>query len=165
MLPVDFSTPQHRFPPTLIPSRRVPFPFSFHSSTADMSAFYPESDAAPEYAKGHHQGHVRHSDDTTTGDAAAPDAMLQALGYAPELVRNRSTFQVAFMSFVLASIPYGLATTLLYPLTGGGMTCVIWGWLAVSIIIMCVAASLGEITSVFPTAGVSRPVAWSCGPQ
>lgn len=130
-----------------------------------MSAFYPESDAAPEYAKGHHQGHVRHSDDTTTGDAAAPDAMLQALGYAPELVRNRSTFQVAFMSFVLASIPYGLATTLLYPLTGGGMTCVIWGWLAVSIIIMCVAASLGEITSVFPTAGVSRPVAWSRGLQ
>ncbi|PNS14566.1 Choline transport protein [Sphaceloma murrayae] len=114
-----------------------------------MSSFYPESEAVPDYHKGQQNGHtVRRSHDD-----GAPDAMLQALGYAPELVRNRSTFQVAFMSFVLASIPYGLATTLLYPLTGGGMTCVIWGWLAVSLIIICVAASLGEITSVFPTAG------------
>ncbi|KAF2157317.1 amino acid transporter [Myriangium duriaei CBS 260.36] len=104
------------------------------------------------------------------------DAHLQSLGYVAELTRNRSTFQVAFMSFVLASIPYGLATTLLYPLTGGGSTDVIWGWLVVSLIIMCVAASLGEITSVFPTAGgvyyqtymlsptwCRRITAWICG--
>jgi len=93
--------------------------------------------------------------DLQAGEVANPDIYLQALGYTPELVRSRSTFQVAFMSFVLASIPYGLATTLFYPLNGGGSTCVIWGWLAVSCITMCVAASLGEITSVFPTAGVS----------
>lgn len=104
---------------------------------------------------------MRDSNDDTdlqAGEVANPDVWLQALGYTPELVRSRSTFQVAFMSFVLASIPYGLATTLFYPLNGGGSTCVIWGWLAVSCIIMCVAASLGEITSVFPTAGVSAPL-------
>ncbi|KAG8622845.1 hypothetical protein KVT40_009356 [Elsinoe batatas] len=143
-----------------------------------MSSFYPESESVPGYAKGQQQGnHYRSSsDDMVHGDAAAPDAYLEQLGYKAELVRNRSTFQVAFMSFVLASIPYGLATTLLYPLTGGGMTCVIWGWLAVSMIIMCVAASLGEITSVFPTAGgvyyqtymlsphwCRRITAWICG--
>lgn len=81
------------------------------------------------------------------------DNMLEHLGYTPELSRNRSTAQVAFMSFVLASIPYGLATTLMYPLLGGGPVNVIWGWVAVSAIILCVAASLGEITSVYPTAG------------
>lgn len=81
------------------------------------------------------------------------DHLLETLGYTPELSRNRSTFQVAFMSFVLASIPYGLATTLYYPLVGGGPVNIIWGWLAVSAIIVCVAASLGEITSVYPTAG------------
>ncbi|GAB7339546.1 hypothetical protein MBLNU457_6156t1 [Dothideomycetes sp. NU457] len=114
--------------------------------------------------------------DVQAGEVANPDVWLQALGYTPELVRSRSTFQVAFMSFVLASIPYGLATTLFYPLNGGGSTCVIWGWLAVSCITMCVAASLGEITSVFPTAGgvyyqsfMLSPVwcrrinAWICG--
>ncbi|KAI0020316.1 amino acid/polyamine transporter I [Xylariomycetidae sp. FL0641] len=88
--------------------------------------------------------------ETDTGSA---DELLASLGYTPELQRNRSTLQVAFMSFVLASIPYGLATTMFYPLIGGGPVNVIWGWLAVSLIIICVAASLGEITSVYPTAG------------
>lgn len=86
-------------------------------------------------------------------DHDSADQVLETLGYKPELARNRSTFQVAFMSFVLASIPYGLATTLVYPLIGGGPVDVIWGWVAVSAIIACVAASLGEITSVYPTAG------------
>lgn len=81
------------------------------------------------------------------------DHFLESLGYKPELARNRSTAQVAFMSFVLASIPYGLATTLLYPLSGGGPIDIIWGWVLVSAIIVCVAVSLGEITSVYPTAG------------
>jgi amino acid permease len=87
------------------------------------------------------------------GDHDNPDDLLENLGYKPELARNRSTLQVAFMSFVLASIPYGLATTLIYPLIGGGPVNIIWGWLLVSLIIICVAASLGEITSVYPTAG------------
>ncbi|KAK3303907.1 amino acid/polyamine transporter I [Chaetomium strumarium] len=81
------------------------------------------------------------------------DDLLAAMGYKAELVRTRSTWHVAFMSFVLASIPYGLATTLYYPLQGGGPVVVVWGWLLVSLIILCVAASLGEITSVYPTAG------------
>ncbi|KAK4095968.1 amino acid transporter [Parathielavia hyrcaniae] len=81
------------------------------------------------------------------------DELLNAMGYTAELKRNRSTWHVAFMSFVLASIPYGLATTLYYPLQGGGPVVVVWGWLLVSLIILCVAASLGEITSVYPTAG------------
>lgn len=81
------------------------------------------------------------------------DDLLAAMGYKSELVRSRSTLQVAFMSFVLASIPYGLATTLYYPVINGGPVTIIWGWLLVSLIILCVAASLGEITSVYPTSG------------
>ncbi|KAK2601980.1 hypothetical protein QQS21_004493 [Conoideocrella luteorostrata] len=92
--------------------------------------------------------HLRMSHDNDSADQ-----VLENLGYKPELARNRSTFQVAFMSFVLASIPYGLATTLVYPILGGGPVDIIWGWVAVSAIILCVAASLGEITSVYPTAG------------
>lgn len=96
--------------------------------------------------------HLRLSEDN-----ASADNVLETLGYKPELARNRSTFQVAFMSFVLASIPYGLATTLIYPLLGGGPVDIIWGWVAVSAIIICVASSLGEITSVYPTAGGMSP--------
>ncbi|KAH7177115.1 amino acid/polyamine transporter I [Dactylonectria macrodidyma] len=78
---------------------------------------------------------------------------IEVTTYNSELVRSRSTFQVAFMAFVLASIPYGLATSLFYPLINGGPATMIWGWLSVSVIIFCVAVSLAEITSVYPTAG------------
>lgn len=112
----------------------------------------------------------------TDNDAESADDLLQAIGYKPELLRTRSTWHVAFMSFVLASIPYGLATTLYYPLQGGGPVVVIWGWVLVSLIILCVAASLGEITSVYPVAGgvyyqtfmlaptsIRRVLAYTCG--
>ncbi|KND87042.1 putative amino-acid permease [Tolypocladium ophioglossoides CBS 100239] len=89
----------------------------------------------------------------SSGEPESADQLLENLGYKPELARTRSTMQVAFMSCVLASIPYGLATTLNYPLVGGGPVDIIWGWVLVSAIIVCVAASLGEITSVYPTAG------------
>ena len=109
-------------------------------------------------------------------DAESADDLLEAMGYKAELVRSRSTWHVAFMSFVLASIPYGLATTMYYPLQGGGPVVVVWGWVLVSLIILCVASSLGEITSVYPTAGgvyyqtfmlaparVRRVAAYVCG--
>lgn len=91
--------------------------------------------------------------ESPSGEVVAADQLLESLGYAPEMARNRSTLQVAFMSFVLAAIPYGLSTTMYYPLAGGGPANIIWGWVGVSCIILCVAASLGEITSVYPTAG------------
>ncbi|KAF3909658.1 hypothetical protein AA313_de0207695 [Arthrobotrys entomopaga] len=116
------------------------------------------------------------ANDSEEGEVASADNLLEALGFQPELTRNRSTWQVAFMSFVLASIPYGLATTLYYPIIGGGPVTIIWGWLGVSLIIICVAISLGEITSVYPTAGgvyyqtfmlspawCRRVSAWVCG--
>ncbi|KAJ5766208.1 Amino acid/polyamine transporter I [Penicillium nucicola] len=109
-------------------------------------------------------------------DQALADRTLETLGYTAELRRNRSTWNVVFMCFILSSVPYGVSTTFTYPLTGGGTANVIWGWVAVCLIILCVAASLAEITSVFPTAGgvyyqtfaLSPPwcrhiFAWICG--
>lgn len=124
-----------------------------------------------------HLGETRKVSNEESGtDLDESDAILLAMGYKPEMARNRSTLQVAFMSFVLASIPYGLATTFTYPLTGGGPANIIWGWIMVSLIIICVAASLGEITSVYPTAGgvyyqtfmlaptkYKRVLSWICG--
>nr|POE48839.1 choline transport protein [Quercus suber] len=88
------------------------------------------------------------SPDTASGGSA--DGMLETMGYTSKLTRSRSTLGVAFMSFVLASVPYGLSTTLIYPLTGGGPVTIIWGWLLVCLLMLCVAISLGEITSVRP---------------
>ena len=101
---------------------------------------------------------------------------LEDLGYTAELTRNRSVWQVTFMCFILSSVPYGLATTLYYPLAAGGPANIIWGWVLVSFLIICVGVSLAEITSVYPTAGgvyyqtfvlspawCRRVASWICG--
>ncbi|KAK0752623.1 amino acid/polyamine transporter I [Schizothecium vesticola] len=124
--------------------------------TATATATAPPADrrdsqGSATKSRSHGAAPVRAGEPNADDDSA--DELLEALGYKAELVRTRSTWHVAFMSFVLASIPYGLATTLYYPLQGGGPVVVIWGWVLVSLIILCVAASLGEITSVYPTAG------------
>lgn len=95
-----------------------------------------------------------HTSKNTEVDGDIATAELPELrGHVSNLVRSRSTFHVVFMAFVLAAIPYGLATSMYYPLINGGPATIIWGWLTTSTIIICVAVSLAEITSVYPTAG------------
>ena len=124
-----------------------------------MGSYAPEDKAYEDHSSSSPDHlHNRKKDKRGNGgivsdDNNSADELLEAMGYTSELKRTRSTAQVAFMSFVLASIPYGLATTFYYPIIGGGPVNIIWGWTAVSIIILCVAISLGEITSVYPTAG------------
>ncbi|KAJ5290780.1 Amino acid/polyamine transporter I [Penicillium angulare] len=109
-------------------------------------------------------------------DTKKADRTLEDLGYTPELARNRSIWQVTFMCFILSSVPYGLSTTLYYPLAAGGPANIIWGWVLVSFLILCVGISLAEITSVYPTAGgvyyqtfvlsplwCRRVASWICG--
>ncbi|KAJ5388963.1 uncharacterized protein N7496_000031 [Penicillium cataractarum] len=112
----------------------------------------------------------------TGADTTSADRTLEDMGYKPELARNRSIWQVTFMCFILSSVPYGLSTTLYYPLVAGGPANIIWGWVVVSFLILCVAISLAEITSVYPTAGgvyyqtfvlsplwCRRVASWICG--
>lgn len=109
-------------------------------------------------------------------DTAKADRTLEDLGYTPELSRNRSVWQVAFLCFILSSVPYGLSTTLYYSLAAGGPANIVWGWVLVSFLIFCVAISLAEIISVYPTAGgvyyqifvlsplwCRRVASWICG--
>jgi hypothetical protein len=51
------------------------------------------------------------------------------------------------------SVPYGVGTTFFYSLIQGGSVPVFWCWLIMSVISLCIAASLGEIASRFPTSG------------
>lgn len=78
---------------------------------------------------------------------------VEASGYVSELHKNRSTAQVAFMTSVLSSIPMAISVSLYFSILNGGPANMLWGFIAVSLIICCQAVSLGEITSVYPTAG------------
>lgn len=96
--------------------------------------------------------------------------------YVSELIKNRSTAHVAFMSSVLSAIPMAISVSLYFALINGGAADLLWGFIAVSLIVCCVALSLGEITSVYSTAGGvyyqtymlasgrwRRLTAWICG--
>jgi amino acid transporter len=81
------------------------------------------------------------------------DQALARLGYKAELPRNLSMMSILGLSFAIMAVPFGLSTTMYITLTNGQSVTVLWGWVLVSLISLCIAASLAEICAVFPTAG------------
>ncbi|POR38589.1 Amino-acid permease BAT1 [Tolypocladium paradoxum] len=84
---------------------------------------------------------------------SAADQALATLGYKGELPRNLSMMSILGLSFAIMAVPFGLSTTLYITLTNGQSVTVLYGWILVSLISVCIAASLAEICAVFPTAG------------
>lgn len=76
-----------------------------------------------------------------------------ALGYKQELRRNLSMITALGLGASIIAAPFGLSTSASFALINGGTATYIYGWLMLSIISVCIAASLGEIASVFPTSG------------
>jgi amino acid transporter len=74
-------------------------------------------------------------------------------GYTPELPSRLSMLSVLGLSFAIMAVPYGLSTTFYITLANGQSVTILWGWVLVSLISLCIAASLAEICAVYPTAG------------
>ena len=70
-----------------------------------------------------------------------------------QFYQSRSQHSYSSRSFAIIAAPYGLSTTFYISLTDGTSVTVLWGWVLVSLISLCIAASLGEICAVYPTAG------------
>ncbi|KAL4790816.1 amino acid/polyamine transporter I [Aspergillus venezuelensis] len=85
-------------------------------------------------------------------DANADEALAR-MGYKSELPRNLSMLSILGLSFAIMAAPFGLSTTLYITLTDGQSVSIIWGWVLVTLISICIAASLAEICAVYPTAG------------
>lgn len=83
----------------------------------------------------------------------AADQALANLGYKSELPRNLSMMSILGLSFAIMAVPYGLSTTIYITLNNGQSVSILWGWVLVSLISICIAASLAEICAVYPTAG------------
>lgn len=81
------------------------------------------------------------------------------LGYKPELQRNRSLFTLLFQSLAIAAIPYGEGSPLISAIYGGGQLSVFVGWIVILVLDECIALSLGELASRYPTSG--GPSYWS----
>ncbi|PWN39307.1 amino acid transporter [Ceraceosorus guamensis] len=87
------------------------------------------------------------------GESADADTRLEALGYAPEMRRNLSTIAVLGMGASIIAAPFGLTTSASFALVNGGAASYVWGWIFLSIVSLAIAASLGEICSLYPTSG------------
>ncbi|KAI0392729.1 amino acid transporter [Xylariaceae sp. FL0594] len=84
---------------------------------------------------------------------------LTLLGYKPELQRNRSMFTLLFQSLAIAAIPYGFGSPLISAVYGGGQLPMFLGWIIVLILDECIALSLSELASRYPTS--AGPYYWS----
>ncbi|WVQ81749.1 hypothetical protein IAT38_003874 [Cryptococcus sp. DSM 104549] len=78
---------------------------------------------------------------------------LEEMGYKEELTRSLGMVSVLGLSFAIMAVPFGTSTTLNIALTDGGPVTILWGWVFVSLVSLCIASSLAEICSVFPTSG------------
>ncbi|UJR17351.1 hypothetical protein I4U23_004246 [Adineta vaga] len=81
------------------------------------------------------------------------NAQLTIMGYKSELPRTLSFFSVLGLSFAIMAVPTGESATLTIGLTDGGPVTILYGWILVTIISICIAASLAEICSKYPTSG------------
>uniref|UniRef100_A0A093XHP4 Putative amino-acid permease C15C4.04c n=1 Tax=Talaromyces marneffei PM1 TaxID=1077442 RepID=A0A093XHP4_TALMA len=84
---------------------------------------------------------------------------LEQLGYVQELTRNRSLFTLLFQTLAIAAIPYGEGGPLMSAIYGGGPLSIFVGWIVVCVLDECVALSLAELASRWPTS--AGPYYWS----
>ncbi|KAJ5185971.1 Amino acid/polyamine transporter I [Penicillium cf. griseofulvum] len=84
---------------------------------------------------------------------------LDRLGYKQELRRNRSVLTLLFQTLAIAAIPYGEGSALLSAIYGGGPLSIFVGWIVVCLFDQCVALSLAELASRYPTS--AGPYYWT----
>ncbi|KEQ97355.1 hypothetical protein AUEXF2481DRAFT_593059 [Aureobasidium subglaciale EXF-2481] len=84
---------------------------------------------------------------------------ITQLGYKPEMARNRSMLTLLFQSLAIAAIPYGEGGPLMSAIYGGGQLSIFVGWIVVCILDECIALSLGELASRYPTS--AGPYYWT----
>src|SRR3954471_3592848 len=78
---------------------------------------------------------------------------LASLGYTQQLLREMGGFANFAVSFSIISILTGAVLLFGYGLKFAGPSANSIGWPIVSIFTLCVAASMAEIASAYPTAG------------
>jgi amino acid transporter len=86
---------------------------------------------------------------TVEEDAAA----LERLGHKQELKRNFSMVSMLGLAFAILNTWTALAASISLALPSGGASSVIWGLVVAGICNLCLAASLAEFLSAYPTAG------------
>ncbi|KAI3393042.1 hypothetical protein diail_4781 [Diaporthe ilicicola] len=86
-------------------------------------------------------------------DTADADATLEKLGVKQELQRNFSKVSMLGLAFAILNSWTALAASLSLALPSGGPSAILWGLIVAGLCNLCLAASLAEFLSAWPTAG------------
>lgn len=78
---------------------------------------------------------------------------LEQLGVKPELQRNFSRISMLGLAFAILNSWTALAASLSLALPSGGSSAILWGLIVAGLCNLCLAASLAEFLSAYPTAG------------
>jgi amino acid transporter len=90
---------------------------------------------------------------TAAGALSADEQRLAELGYKQELRRGWSGFSNFAISFSIISVLAGCFTTYGQAWNNGGPIAISIAWPVISLFILCVAFSMAELASAYPTAG------------
>jgi amino acid transporter len=75
------------------------------------------------------------------------------MGHKAELQRNYSMLSMLGLAFAILNSWTALSASMSLSLPSGGSTSVVWGLITAGICNLCIAASLAEFLSMYPTAG------------
>ncbi|OWP03137.1 amino acid transporter [Marssonina coronariae] len=89
----------------------------------------------------------------TDANTDAKAAQLAAQGQKGELNRNFSPLAMLGLAFAILNTWTALAASLSLALPSGGPTSVLWGLITAGVCNLCLAVSLAEFLSAYPTAG------------
>ncbi|KAJ5520405.1 hypothetical protein N7463_000858 [Penicillium fimorum] len=81
------------------------------------------------------------------------DAQLARMGHKSELKRNFSLISMLGLAFAILNSWTALSASLGLSLPSGGSTSIVWGLITAGICNLCMATSLAEFLSAYPTAG------------
>ena len=95
---------------------------------------------------------VSHSEASIEKTLTGPElGLVESLGYQPELRRNRSMFTLLFQALAIAAVPFGIGGPFMSAVYGGGQLSIFIGWIVCCILAQCVAVSISELASRYPT--------------
>ncbi|ORY16443.1 amino acid/polyamine transporter I [Clohesyomyces aquaticus] len=84
---------------------------------------------------------------------SADELQLEALGHKGELKRSFTPLSMLGLAFAILNSWTALSASLSLALPSGGSSSVVWGLVTAGVCNLCLAASLAEFLSAYPTAG------------
>jgi amino acid transporter len=95
--------------------------------------------------------HIADSDELK--NMSVSDKKLAEMGYVKVYNRGFNLFSAFSFATSISGLFATVATTFTYPILNGGAASAIWCWIVGGIGCLCIAISVSELTSAYPTSG------------